>query len=427
MYYFVSLSMERFYADTLVRGDAKLADKPLIVHHEKQVLDLNSVAEASGARVGMALSEAKALLRDGCFVRWEEEPYRETQEAWLQLCADFTDTIEPEQQHSAYLDFSQHPEIDSLVWRLQRRIFEELGWKSRTGVGCTKWIAKVAEMVNGDGELPCPYLEPCTHPIRFLSGLPTRYLLPVPETDRMRLRFLGYHKIGEVASVPLPALREQFGEEGLLVYQAAHGGVQQCVRAEYPRDSVATRFRFEGAVEDLQVLDEGMRLVAGQLSETLRVKDLQGSQLELAFEGEDGDVWKNIRKFMKPMQSGKAIYGGMKLISQCGEGQHQKAFDPPQHSIINTSPESPQPSNLKPLPLLITEIRARMSDLKPAERFQRELSGAHSAVERKSNTLSAFQHIRTVFGDHAIEVAGERKEPRRKQLLRFWKDATGWS
>jgi len=639
MYYFVSLSIERFYSDTLVREEPKLADQPLIVHHDKHVLDLNPVAEASGARVGMALSEAKALLRGGCFVRWEEEAYRDAQEAWLQLCTEFTDTIEPDRQHSAYLDFSLHPEIDSLVWSLQKKLFEELGWKCRTGVACTKWIAKVAEMVNGDGELPCPYIEPCTHPIRFLAGLPTRYLLPVPEVDRMRLRFLGYHKIGEVAAVPLPALREQFGEEGLLVFQAAHGGVQQCVRAEFPKGSVASRFRFESAVDNTESLDEGMREVAKKLSENLRARDLQGNQLELAFEGEEGQIWKSQRKFIKPMQSSKAIFMGMKMIESQGRGeqalglgpsalgegrgervvgrgdgsalglgpralgegrdglalglgpsalgegrdglalglgpsalgegrgdgsalgigpralgegrdglalglepsalgegrgdgsalgigpralgteshpqsmlssnlspntslapnaqgpkpkavplpntQHPTPNTPPspnaqgpkpkavplpntQHPTPNSSPapnaqspmpkaspfpntqhptpnaspapkaQSPMPKACPPLPstpyplpstipATITEIRARMTNLQSSECFQRELSGAHSAAERSSSTAAAFQHIRTVFGDHAIEVAGQLKEPRRKQLLRFWKDATGWS
>lgn len=375
------------------------------MHYEKQVLDMNPAAEAAGARIGMALSEAKALLQGGSFIAWEEEPYREAQEAWLRICEDYTDVIEPEFQNTAYLDFSGHPDPAAIVWRLQKELFEKLGWKTRTGIAGTKWIAKVAETVNGDGELPLPYLEPCENPIRFLSGLPTKYLLPVPEQDRMRLRFLGYKKIGEISAVPLYVLREQFGDEGLLIHQAVHGGVQQRVQAVYPRDAASFRISFPGGVEMEEPLQQGLVQLAEGLSEILREKDLQGSELSLVLHYEEGGVCRKSRKFVKPMQSARAILAGLRLVYGSAGGERGKGKGE----------------------TLITEIRARMTNLRPAEKFQRELNGAQGQNERQSTSQAAFQHIRTVFGDHAIEIAGERKESRRKRVLRSWKDATGWS
>ncbi|HEY3780759.1 MAG TPA: hypothetical protein VGL56_06735 [Fimbriimonadaceae bacterium] len=396
MHYFLSISLERFYSETLIGAEPSLSSRPLIVHYEKKVLDMNDLAEEAGAKIGMALSEAKALLHGGSFVAWEEEPYRDARNRWLDICTDFTDVIEPDRQNSAYLDFSLHPDPSAVAWRLQKQLFETLGWKSRVGIAGTKWIAKVSEIVNGDGELPLPQLEPCHHPIRFLSNLPTEYLLRVAEIDRMRLKFLGYRQIGEICKVPLSVLREQFGEEGLLIHQASHGGVHQKVSAVYPKDCVSTRIRFESPVDSLETLSRAYLDLAKSLSSALHERDMQGNELELILEFEEGEIEKKRRKFMKPMQSTKAILSSIKLVAA----------------------EITQP---------IGEIRAIMINLEPARRFQRELTGAHTAEERVSSTVAAFNHIRTVFGDHAIEVAGQVREPRRKMLMRFWKDATGWS
>lgn len=396
MHYFLSISLERFYSETLMKAEPSLSNRSLIVHYDKQVLDMNDLAEEAGAKIGMSLSEAKALLHGGSFVAWEEEPYRKERDQWLDICAEFTDVIEPDRQHTAYLDFSLHPDPSAVSWRLQKQLFECLGWKSRVGIACTKWIAKVSELVNGDGELPFPQLEPCHHPIRFLSGLPTNYLLPVSETDRMRLKFLGYRQIGEICKVPLTVLREQFGEEGLLIHQASHGGVHQKVNAVYPKDSVSTRIRFDAPIDSLETLLHAYMDLAKSLSASLHERDMQGNEIELTLEFEEGETEKKRRKFTKPMQTTKAIFSSIKLLA----------------ADIN------QP---------IGEIRAIMVNLERAHRFQRELTGAHTADERTSSTVAAFNQIRTVFGDHAIEVASQVREPRRKQLMRFWKDATGWS
>lgn len=397
MHYYLFVRLDHFYARTLEASDARLADRPLIVHHEKQVLDINLHATALGAKIGMALSEAKALAHGAAFVRWEEEPYRGAQETWLDVCAEFSDVIEPETQNGAYVDLSGHPDPGSIAWLLQKALRERLNWDSRTGIAGSKWIAKVAQLVGEEGEAAMPHLEAAHNPAAFLAGLKPWLLLPAEEEDRRRLRFLGYRTIGEVASIPTGVLRDQFGLNGLIIRQAANGGVFQKVRAVYPKDSVSTRVRFEGGVSEEEVFNQGLTSLAKKLSELLKERDSQGCEIKVLLEFEDGDALKTARKFMKPMQSARAVYSGLKLL-------------------LKSAVERP-----------VVEVRARMPNLAKAERFQRELSGAHSAAERAAGTIAAFNHIRTVFGDHAIEIAGQLKEPRRKAVLRYWKDATGWS
>jgi len=384
------------------------SDRPLIVHHQKQVLDIDRKAEEVGAKIGMALSEAKALLPGACFVAWDEEQYRQAQEKWLDVCAEFSDVIEPDTQCSAYLDLTGHPDPLAIAWQLQSELKQRLGWESRIGIAGTKWISRVAENVSADGEFGSPYEAACNDAASFLSPLKTKMLLTIPEEHRMRLRFLGYRTIGEVVTVPLSVLQEQFGREGLLIHQAAKGGVFQRVRAVYPKDSVSTRMRFEGGLDNREALYPALQQLAENLAELLMEREAQANELTAIIETEEGEKALH-RKFMKPMQTLRAIYAGLKLL-----------IDP----IFDCGASAPLSREALQR---FSCIRIKLSNLKPAERFQCELSGAHSASERSSSTNAAFNHIRTVFGDHAIEVASERKEPRRKLLMRAWKHATGWS
>jgi len=420
MHYFLSLSLRHFYAGT-VQATSNPANKnlqtgpnllpttpqtPLIIHHQKQVLDIDRKGAEAGAQIGMALSEAKALLPGATFLPWEEEHYRESQEKWLDVCTNYTDIIEPDTQCSAYLDLTGHPDPLAIAWQLQAELKEKLGWQSQIGLASTKWIAKVAEITGGEG---APYQSACNNPQEFLAPLKTKMLLPIPEEHRMRLRFLGYRTIGEVATVPLNVLQEQFGREGLLIHQAAHGGVFQCVRAVYPKDSVATRMRFEGGLENSETLYSALQQLAKNLADRLQEKEAQANEITAIIETEDGEEKKLHRKFMKAMQTARAIYAGLKLLLA---------------PIFDRGASAPLSSEALQR---FSCIRVKLTNLQPAEKFQHELTGTHSLTQRNNTTKAAFTHIRTVFGDHAIEVASEIKEPRRKLVMRAWKNATGWS
>src|SRR5438270_9732087 len=187
MHYFLSLSLLHFSAETLLKNGKTppnaiichhLPSNPIIVHHQKHVLDIDRKAGEAGAKIGMALSEAKALLPGATFLAWEEEHYREAQEKWLDVCAQFSDVIEPDTQCSAYLDLTGHPDPLAIAWQLQSELKEKHGWESRIGIAGSKWISRVAEIV---GEVASPYEAACQDPASFLAPLKTKMLLTIPE------------------------------------------------------------------------------------------------------------------------------------------------------------------------------------------------------------------------------------------------------
>src|SRR5688500_18634546 len=101
MHYFLYVRLEGLYTGVQLEKLPELGERPLVVHRDKAVLCVDAKGRSKGIHAGMPLSEAKAILRDGTFLPWEEEPYREAQQRWLDVCARFSDVIEPVEQHTA--------------------------------------------------------------------------------------------------------------------------------------------------------------------------------------------------------------------------------------------------------------------------------------------------------------------------------------
>lgn len=374
MRYFVYINLSGFYVDALRKADP--ASPPIIVHRNRLVLD----AEAgSGAKAGMTLNEARSLAHGSRFVLFEEEPFRESQRAWLDACTLVSEIVEPETLHSAFVDLSAHPDPVDVHERLVRDLSRETGLTINTGAADTKWIARLKSELVG---------------VPFESTPVDR--LPVSAAATQRLLFLGYPTIGSVQQLTLETLRAQFGDEALPIYQSCRGGVFQPVEATYPPGAILAHRRFDSPLIDAATRDLNVAYLARKLSRQLIETDRQGRTLELLLEDEEGNRERLMRRFGKPMQSARSVEVALALL--LGKAN-------------------------KPL----SAIYARMPDLEAAPRFQKELDGGATTAERNNLVDAAFSHIRTVFGDGAIQVAAQIVQPRRTAVLRAWKDATGWA
>lgn len=376
MHYILYLRRLGFYARRFSTSS------PVVIHCEKRVLDANEAALEKKIFRGMSLGEAKAILDGAQWIPWREDDYREAQDEWLDRCAIYSDSIEPEEQHSAWVDLSPHSDPNELA----RRLAEALDGPEM-GACRSRWMAKLAcdvgvGLSGADGE--------------FLRDVPTRWLTPVDPRHRERLEFLGYRTVGEVARAPLAAMRDHFGDAATMILACAQGGWADPVTPLYPRDSIAARIRFEGEIDDLQTLDCGLQELARLLAERLIPNDLQSKRLILELDHEVGSTHL-ARNFTKPIAGYASALSALRLM-----------LSPP--------PQTP-----------IGRLRARLENATKVERIQRELSGRTGEEERSRSASAAFQHVRTVFGDASVQVGGEIAIPRRTRVLRAWKDATGWT
>ncbi|MBI1756874.1 MAG: hypothetical protein HYR64_07195 [Fimbriimonas ginsengisoli] len=364
-------------------------NRPLAVYRDRLVIDANASALERGVRVGMPASEAKAILGSGALTQWREEPYHEAQERWLDVCADFTDTIEPITQHEALLDFSAQPHPEELIARLIEAIEAKLGCPARWGAGCCRWLAELAcGLGAGDRALE--------NPAAFVALRPIGELLAAPPEIRRRLRDLGCHRIGDLTRVPLSVLRAQFGASALNLASAAWGRGDASVRALYPPGSISGCFIFGEPPETRQAFDEGLSDLARRLGLELAQTDRSGNQLQLVFEHEDGSLTRLARRYTKPIGSPGSLWAAISMM-------------------LAKMPEKP-----------VVAVRARLPDLSAPRATQSDLAGLPSQ-KASSPALAALTHLRTVFGDQAVKLASEVEEPRRTKLRRAWRKANGWT
>lgn len=378
------LHLDRFYIDALNLDQGQC----VVVHRDKTVLDLNTLASSRGVTSGMGLPEAKTLLgRDGVFIEWQEEPYGDAQRAWLDVCAIYSDVIEPVSQHEAFIDLSGHPSPAYI----QENLIDELkshGYDVRSGVGACRWVAEISA---GLGNPPLA----CLDAPRFVSTLPV-FALPIEEQWAQRLSLLGCQTIGDVARMSPESLRRQFGKAAYDIKRFAFGEGPSEVECAYPPDSLGDRFRFDGGADELSVFDNGLKSLAKSLGSKLSEKDLASEELEVWLEHEEGEVSHLSRKFTKPVGSLASLLVSLRLL--CG------------------APER-----------AVTLVRVRVSNLKKGRRVQKTLENMTSASSRSAASTSALAQVKAAFGDSSIQLGSEVAQPRWKQVRSAWRSANGWT
>ncbi|MEA2552726.1 MAG: polymerase [Fimbriimonadaceae bacterium] len=391
MHYILHLVLEGFFAR---RCDPDRRN-PIAIVRDGLVLDVNLASRKRGMSVGMETRTARAVAHDAEFIEWEEDLYEDDQRQWLDLCTDFTGIIEPEDQNSVFLDLSGHPNPVDVSEKLVRTLVKETGLHVRYGAAPSKWIAKLSSR-EGDCGLAA------RDAAAFLCGLTVSKLTPISLEHRERLNFLGYRTIGQILDIPAEVLRQQFGPEGMLIAKAAKGDLFQPVRAVYPQDSLIETFIFEGAIESLETLDLALKELAWRVSDRLAKMNMQGQELSVSVELENEDIKRQKRKFSKPIYNKPGALSSLRLIIA-------DLLEPDNSKIPN--PKS-----------AIAAVRLCLSNLQQNKEKQKELLG-----HGRTKDQSAFNHVRTVFGDKSVQLGSEIAVPRRVRVLREWKNATGWS
>lgn len=380
MRYILHVRLDGFYIRQLPNLDPEV---PTALARDKFVLDCNALGRARGIAEGMSIREAKVLLYGGHILTWVESQFAAAQENWLDLAAAFTSTLEPEDQHTAYLDLSDHP--DPLLIALQTiDALTPHSERVRWGLAQTKWLAKLASQDNR-------HSEPLQDLPNYLWKLPPSRL-PISQEAKERLHMLGYSTVGELTALAPEDLRDQFGSEGGKIYQIAWGGGHEPVKAEYPKNSLSDRIYFDSTVEDTQLLDQAYKKLAQRLGDLLNSSEMQGQDMHIALDTESGvKVLK--RRFAKPIACPRSTYAALNLL-------------------------------LRELAEPITGLRVTLPHLTKIRRVQQALIGVREAGV--SDAEASLRHIRQVYGDRVIQKASEVEVGRRTRLLKVWKDATGW-
>lgn len=383
MHYILSVSLQGFYLSSLERSSSK----PYVVYAAKKVLDCNRVAFNQGVRIGMDARASKMLAPDQQPKSYQSESYISAQEQWLNRLIRYSNCVEPLAAHAAYVDLSAHPRAEQICNKLIEDLRTHLPYVVTWGLAGSKWQSDLARLLDAGNLCNVNITE-------FLRPLPLEFLSLIPSECMRRLTALGFSTIGDLADLSESSLAEMFGDQAYSLRAFALGIASDRVNGLYPVSSVSSEFHFESPVSETEPLELGLAQLSQALSKEMSKKELTGHTVWLQVETED-DTHRYERVFSKALRDRRSIYFALKLT-----------YD-------------------KPLKEAVTGIRAVLPYLTRAKSVQRSLD-QNLYTDRKLSVEIAARKVQSSFGKSSIALGCEIVEPRRKRVLRAWKDARGW-
>ena len=228
-------------------------------------------ARAFGLHAGMPLGKASRLCPQAIFIEGSYPRYREASQKFMLILANFSPFIEPMGIDEAFLDVtgfeSIHGSMRRMAGAIKEKVKKELGLCASVGIAGGKIIAKVAS----DESKPDGLIEvPRGGDAAFLAPLPVDKLPGIGKKTEPVLKGLGIRTIGQLARLPLEALKSRFGIYGDVLHQWANGIDDRKVELPGAAKSISRETTFARDTRDNVFLKATLRYLAERVAAELR-------------------------------------------------------------------------------------------------------------------------------------------------------------
>ena len=245
----IHVDMDAFYASVEQRDDPQLRGKPVIVAwkgNRSVVCAASYEARSFGVCSAMPAVRAERLCPTGIFVSPDFTRYRAVSKSVREICKRHTDLIEPLSLDEAYLDVTENktglPTATLVARTIREQIRQELNLAASAGVAPNKFLAKLAsDWRKPDGLF---VIQP-EEVDAFLLPLPVGRLPGVGKVTEENLAKLGIRTVGELRSLDVSALENEFGRYGVRLYELARGIDESPVVPDRPTQSISVEDTFE--------------------------------------------------------------------------------------------------------------------------------------------------------------------------------------
>jgi nucleotidyltransferase/DNA polymerase involved in DNA repair len=222
---------------------------------EDSVGPITAAAEAAGIVPGMRLGEALATCPSLVLVEHDPAGAERAWERILRRLEGEGFAVEPAAIGCLYVETGGVERLYGGVRPALERALAAVGssWDARVGVAERKFAALAAASVAR----PAQVLVVSGEPSDFLEPLPLS-LLPLDESRYAELEGLGLRTIGQLASLPGPAVTERLGQDGRRAWSLARGGDNRRVRPRRPPAEIAERLEFLESVGQMLTLQRAL-------------------------------------------------------------------------------------------------------------------------------------------------------------------------
>ena len=269
------IDLDAFFVSVEQASNPELRGKPVVVGGKPGsrgvVATASYEARAFGLHSAMPISTAASLCPQAIFIEGNYNHYTDVSKKFMAILVDFSPFLEPMGLDEAYIDVtgfeSLHGTIRQMALKIKQRVKDELGIVASIGIATCKVVAKVAS----DESKPDGLIEgPPGGEAAFLSHLAIRKLPGVGKKTEQVLIGLGIRTIGQLAKMPLPALKNRFGQFGDMLHRHANGIDNSPVTLVEETKSISRETTFEADTRDMVFLRATLRYQSEKVGADLR-------------------------------------------------------------------------------------------------------------------------------------------------------------
>jgi len=278
--------MDAFYAAIEQRDNPSLRGKPVIVGGDPDrrgvVSTCSYEARKYGVHSAMASKTAMRLCPHAVFVYPRFDAYKEASRQFMNICADYTDLIEPLSLDEAFLDVTENKKnmasATMIAQEIRKRIYTETGLTASAGVSYNKFLAKTASEINKPNGIAL--IRP-GEADKFLETLPIGKFFGVGKVSEKRMIALGINNGSDLKKADLEKLVKHFGKAGRFYFDIVRGIDNRPVTPYRERKSYGREITLDEDILDLDMIHSILREIAEELEAAYKRKCLKGRTITL--------------------------------------------------------------------------------------------------------------------------------------------------
>ena len=267
------LDLDTFFVSVERLVNPSLEGKPVVVGgmSDRGVVSTCSYeARRFGVHSAMPMRMARQLCPQAVYIRGDMELYSRYSRLVTQIIADSAPVYEKMSIDEHYLDLTGMDRFyGCLQWshELRERIIRESGLPISFGLSENKTVSKIATgEAKPNGELQV--VPPRVH--AFLDPLPVGKIPMAGEKTCARLYAMGVQTIGVLRQLPVLAVEQVLGRNGIELWKRANGQDATPVRPYRERQSVSAEHTFEQDTIDVAAIRRRLAGMVERLAFDLR-------------------------------------------------------------------------------------------------------------------------------------------------------------
>jgi len=306
------IDMDAFFSSVEQKRHPDLAGKPVVIGGEGDPTKRGVVSTASyearkfGIHSAMPLRTAYKLCPEAVFLPVDYEEYSRVSEKIKAVLRQISPIVEDVGIDEAFLDISSIARSsDEIAKGIKKRIREETGLTCSIGIASNKLLAKMAsDMQKPDGLTILTEADIGSR----IWPLSVRKLWGVGPKTEAYLKEMGVQTIGDLASLFLDQLIEEFGQSyGSYLYEASRGIDESSLVTHWEPKSISRETTFQRDVDNWQAIAKTLVELTKEVVINMREDGYQGRAVTVKIRFNDFKTYTRAKTLNRHTDSAEEI------------------------------------------------------------------------------------------------------------------------